>query len=481
MDLANLLGFNTTVIAAALVQGFLYFVGIFFVLYLIGYSTFLFLSVTVGSSMLYRRKREARYKSQLAVDCFVPITIIVPAHNESVTIVDSINSLLRLEYSLYEIVVVDDGSSDDTADCVVEAFGLHEIERPIRLQVPCNRARNIWSGKANGVPVILVSKDNGGKSDALNMGINVSNYPYFICIDADSLLQKDSLKEISAPLIENDGVVAVGGLIRPSNGIEFRDGALAARSLPSKIIPAMQVLEYDRSFLSARILFDQFNGNLIISGAFGLFKKDVVIAAGGYDRSTVGEDMELVTKLHVFCRTNGMDYRIRYAPDAVCWTQTPETLKDLTGQRRRWHRGLIECMAKHWRIFANLRYGLVSFASYTYFLVYELLSPFIELFGLATMAIAFAYDFINVPFMMMFFLIYAVFGSTMSLTAFFARAQTKDLTISRKDAVKAVALSLFEVTILRFVLALTRMLATFDRKKKGLHWEKVTRTKIDVS
>lgn len=481
MDFVNLLGLDTTVTAAAVVQGFLFFVGVFFISYLIGYSTFLFLSVAIGSSILYRRKREARYKSQLAVDCFVPITVIVPAHNESVTIVDSINSLLRLDYSLYEIVVVDDGSSDDTAKCVVEAFGLHEIERPIRLQVPCNTARNIWSGKVDGVPITLVSKDNGGKSDALNMGINVSNYPYFISIDADSLLQKDSLREISAPLIENDGVVAVGGLIRPSNGIEFHDGEPAAHSLPSKIIPAMQVLEYDRSFLSARILFDQFNGNLIISGAFGLFKKDVVIAAGGYDRSTVGEDMELVTKLHVFCRTNDIDYRIRYAPDAVCWTQAPESLKDLTGQRRRWHRGLIECMSKHWRVFANLRYGLVSFVSYTYFLVYELLSPFIELFGLATMAIAFAYDFINVPFMMMFFLIYAAFGSTMSLTAFFSRVQTQDLTISGKDALKAVALSLFEVTALRFVLALTRMLATFGRKKKGLHWEKVTRTKINAS
>lgn len=481
MDVANVLGYNTTVAAAATVQGFLYFVGVFFILYLIGYSTFLFLSVTVGSSILYKRKRESHYKSRLAVDCYVPISIIVPAHNESVTIVDSIKSLVRLDYSLYEIIVVEDGSTDSTAQCVIDAFDLKNIERPIRLQVPCNSARTIWSGKADGIPITLVSKENGGKSDALNMGINVSNYPYFICIDADSLLQKDSLREISAPLIEDDGVVAVGGLIRPSNGIEFRDGEPAACSLPAKIIPAMQVLEYDRSFLSARIMFDQFNGNLIISGAFGLFRKDVVIAAGGYDRATVGEDMELVTKLHVFCRTNAIDYRIRYAPDAVCWTQAPETLKDLTGQRRRWHRGLTECMTKHWRVFANLRYGLVGFVSYTYFLVYELLSPFIELFGLATMGIAFVYDFINVPFMLMFFLIYAVFGATMSLTAFFSRIQTRGLTISSKDAVKAIALSLFEVTVLRFILAVVRMLATFGRKKKGLHWEKVARTKIDAN
>ena len=294
----------TTVTAASFVQGFLYFVGVFFVLYLIGYSTFLFLSVTVGSSILYRRKREAHYKSTLEVDCYVPITIIVPAHNESVTVESSLRSLLNLDYTLYEVIVVDDGSTDDTAQVVVDAFGLHPIERPIRRQVPCAPELGVWYGRVGRVPVTLISKENGGKADALNMGINASQYPYFICIDADSVLQYDSLREVSAPLVEHENVVAVGGLVRISNGIRIKDGRLTNYSLPKKIIPAMQVLEYDRSFLSARILFDQFNGNLIISGAFGLFRKDLAIACGGYDLDTVGEDMELVTKLHVFCRTN---------------------------------------------------------------------------------------------------------------------------------------------------------------------------------
>ena len=317
---------TTTVTAASFVQGFLYFVGVFFVLYLIGYSTFLFLSVTVGSSILYRRKREAHYKSTLEVECYVPITIIVPAYNESVTVESSLRSLLNLDYTLYEVVVVDDGSTDDTAQTVIDAFDLHPIDRPIRRQVPCAPERGVWYGRVGRIPVTLISKENGGKSDALNMGINASQYPYFICIDADSVLQYDSLREIAAPLVEHENVVAVGGLVRISNGISIKDGRLTNYSLPKKIIPAMQVLEYDRSFLSARILFDQFNGNLIISGAFGLFRKDLAIACGGYDLDTVGEDMELVTKLHVFCRTNGRDYLIKYAPDAICWSQAPETL-----------------------------------------------------------------------------------------------------------------------------------------------------------
>lgn len=470
----------TTVTAAAFVQGFLYFVGVFFVLYLIGYSTFLFLSVTVGSSILYRRKRESHYKSALEADCYVPISVIVPAYNESVTIESSIRSLLKLDYTLYEIIVVDDGSTDDTAQHVIDAFDLHPIDRPIRRQVDCTPEREVWFGRSGRVSITLVTKDNGGKADALNLGINVAAYPYFICIDADSVLQYDSLREITAPLVENENVVAVGGLVRLSNGIEIKDGRLTRYSLPKKIIPAMQVLEYDRSFLSARILFDQFNGNLIISGAFGLFRKDLAIACGGYDRDTVGEDMELVTKLHVFCRTNNMDYLIKYAPDAICWSQAPDNLRDLIKQRRRWHTGLFESMTKHWRLLANLRYGLVGFFSYTYFLIYELLSPAIELFGLVTIAIAVAFNFINIPFMIMFFGIYAVFGAVMSLTAFFSRVQTRDLKLSAGDVLKALLLSVFEVTVLRFILATTRMLALVGYRKNRRRWDKLERKHINA-
>ena len=470
---------ETTISAAAVVQGFLAFVGVFFALYLIGYSTFLFLSVTVGSSILYKRKRESHYKSLLMVDCYMPISIIVPAHNESVTVVDSVRSLLNLDYALYEIVVVDDGSTDGTTDTLVQAFDLHRIERPIRLQLPCQPLEAVWTNAGGRVPLTLVRKANGGKADALNMGINAARYPYFICIDADSVLQRDSLREIVEPMLEDDRVVAVGGLVRPANGIILRDGTVAGYTLPRKIIPAMQVLEYDRSFLSARILLDQFNGNLIISGAFGLFRKDLVIAAGGYDPDTVGEDMELVTRLHVFCRTNGIDYRIRYAHDAICWSQAPETLHDLRRQRKRWHTGLFECMTKHWRMFANIRYGPVGLASYTYFLVYELLSPVIELFGIFTMVIAALFGFINVPFMIMFFLTYAVFGTVMSLTAFFSRVQTRDLRLSLTDIARSLLLSLLEVTVLRFIMAVTRMGALTGYRKRGRRWEKVTRTKID--
>ena len=457
---------------------FLECVGIFFILYMIGYASFLFLAVSVGSSTLYQLKRRNQLKNELLQEFYVPVTIVVPAHNEEVTIVSTIRSLLCLEYKLYEIVIVDDGSTDNTARLLIDAFEMKQIARPIHRMVPCQPEQAIFETQAFKVPITLICKKNGGKADALNMGINVSKYPYFVCMDADSVLQYDSLEKIVRPVLEDGTVVAVGGVVRPCNGAEIQNGHVSAYRMPSQILPCMQVLEYDRSFLAARILFDRFNGSIIISGAFGLFKKSVVIDAGGYDTTTMGEDMELVVKLHVFCREHNMPYRIRYATDAVCWTQAPDNLGDLCKQRRRWHIGLFDSLTRHRRMLANPKYGLVGFISYLYFLIYELFSPYIELFGVATVALAFAVDLINVPFMILFFLIYVVYSAILSLTAFFARIHTVDLKLGFTDVLKAIGLCTLELSFLRFILAWVRATALIGYRKRRHDWGQIQRKKI---
>lgn len=458
---------------------FLKIVGVFFIIYLIGYSTFLFLSVVVGSSELYKIHRQKTLQNFLPNDYFIPISIIVPAYNEEVTVVETVKSLLGLEYKLYEIIVVDDGSKDNTTLELINAFSMYPVQKPIRMQVDCKPIEYVYETNDYKVPITVIRKENGGKADALNMGINASSYPYFICMDADSVLQYDSLRNIVEPILTRDNVVAVGGLIRISNDVELERGRVKRYRLPKKLIPCMQVLEYDRSFLASRILFDKFNGSLIISGAFGLFRKDVVIDSGGYDRETMGEDMELVVKLHEYCTVNNIDYKICYATDAICWTQAPETLKDLKKQRKRWHLGLFQSMYKHRQILFNPKFGAVSFISYMYFLVYELLSPYIEIFGVLTMILAAMFNLINIPFMIMFFMIYAVFGSILSLTAFFSRMYTSDLELSVGDGLKACFLCIFEITILRFILAWVRGTAFRGYSDKKLHWEKVERKKIN--
>ena len=462
------------------IQFFLLCVEAFFILYMVGYASFLFLSVAVGSSDLYAAKRRNLLKNELGNDYYIPVSILVPAHNEEVTIEATVRSLLSLDYKLYEIVVVDDGSTDGTTQVLREAFHMWPIDRPIQRQIPCQPETEVYESREWKVPITLVRKKNGGKADALNMGINVSHYPYFLCIDADSVLQYDSLEKIVRPVLEDPTVVAVGGAVRPCNGAEIENGRVVRYRMPRSLLACMQVLEYDRSFLASRILFDRFNGNMIISGAFGLFLKSAVIAAGGYDSTTMGEDMELAVKLHVFCRENGRPYRIRYAADAVCWTQVPSRLGDLCRQRRRWHIGLFQSMMKYRGIMANPKYGAVSFVSYFYFLLYELFSPYIEVFGVFTTLLAFAVDLINVPFMILFFGIYVVYTALLSLTAFLARVHTVDLRLYFTDLLKAVGLCVLEVSCLRFVMAWVRMTALIGYRKKKHTWGHIERQKIDI-
>lgn len=464
----------------ALAQRVLEIISVFFVIYLIGYSTFLFLAVVVGSSDLYKRRQQKELKNTLLQEYYIPVSILVPAYNEEVTILDSISALLYLDYNIYEIIVIDDGSTDNTSKILIDAFDMKHIRRPVQRRVECNREEFIYEAMVGKVPVTLVRKKNGGKADALNMGINISKYPYFICMDADTALQRDSISKIIQPVLEQDNVIAVGGAVRPANDVEIKKGKVVNYHLPHKILPCMQVLEYDRSFLASRILFDKFNGSLIISGAFGLFRKDIVIEAGGYDRTTMGEDMELVVRLHEYCVLSKKPYCVRYASDAICWSQVPESLRDLRKQRKRWHIGLIQSMKKHRVMFFNSRFGVVSYISYLYFLLYELLSPYIELFGLAATLTAFCLDLINVPFMLLFFIIYAVFGCILTLTAFFARTQTIDLKIKAGDAFKAVGLCFLEVTCLRFIMAVVRMTAFSFGRKKEYDWGSIERRRINV-
>lgn len=465
--------------AAEIVKTIFYGVDLFFLLYLVCYSTFLLLSVLVGSLSLYEQKQRQGLYNYVHHDYFLPITIIVPAYNESITIIDTVESLFDLDYRLYEIIVVDDGSSDDTAQCLIHRYHLQEIQSPIRKKIPCSPEKSIHVSYEHKVPLTLIRKENGGKGDALNMGINAAEYPYFICMDADSVLQGDALRNIIRPVLEEPDVVAVGGLIRIVNDVVIEKGKVISYKMPKKLILCMQVLEYDRTFLAARLFFDRFNGNLIISGAYGLFRKDLVIRIGGYNRETLGEDMELVVRLHAFCRANQIPYRIRYAADAICWSQAPASLKDLRQQRRRWHLGLFQSIMAHRQILFNPQYGALSFISFLYFLVYELLSPYIEVLGIFTIAVACCFNLVNVPFMVLFFGIYAAFSALMSLTAFFSRIYSMNIRLHFKDFAKAIGLCMVENVGLRMILAYTRLTAFIGYQRKKQQWGQIERSKIN--
>lgn len=450
---------------------------LFFLIYLLCYATFLFFSVLLAGNHLYKKSELQKIHEELRHDYNIPVSVLVPAYNEEVTIVDSIQSLLNLDYPLYEIIVVNDGSTDETSKRVREAFSLKASERSLREHIPCKKCLGIYESSINDVPITLIEKENGGKGDTLNMGINAARHPFFLCLDADSILQRDSLQKITAPLKEHDHVIAIGGLVQIAQGATLKDGVVTKYRLPWNPIVCSQIIEYDCSFLGSRILMDSFQGNLIISGAFGLFKKDLVIAVKGYDTETLGEDMELVMKLHYFCRNNQRPYKILYESDAICWSQAPSSISDLSGQRRRWFLGLLQCMSKYRSIFANLRFGAVGIVSYLYYFIFELFAPMIEVLGLFIIALSIAMNKIDFHFFLILYIIYTAYCSCITFTAFLQRAYSQNFKVSFEDLFKAIYISLFQYMFLHWLLSFVRIKSLIGYEKKKHSWGTIERMK----
>lgn len=459
------------------VQQFMEFVAILFIVYMFLYTTFLFITVLIGALRLHERDRMNTLKNEIKHDYYMPISIIVPAFNEKVIIVDCIKSLLNQNYKLYEIVIVDDGSTDGTMEELLNAFSFHETNRPIQRKLPCKKEDRVFEAIVNRVKITLIRKENGGKGDALNMGINISKYPYFVTIDADSFLQMNSIEKIIQPVLKDEEVIAVGGMIRVAQSVKMVNGKVIDYKLPWHPLLGMQVIEYDRSFLASRILLDQFNGNLIISGAFGLYKKAVVIAVGGYKTNTVGEDMELVMRLHSFMLNNRHPYKIRYQSEAICWSQSPESVRDIITQRRRWHIGLFQSLKSYPEMPIRFRYKPVGFISYGAFFFFDLLGPFIEIFGIATIILAAFFDLLNVPFMINLFLIYTGYGILLSLTAFFQRVYTQGLRLHFLDVIKAICMVIIENALYRYLISLIRVTSILGYRKRKNTWGTIRRKK----
>ena len=307
----------------------------------------------------YNKTFSDDFHSYVDSDNLLPISLIIPAFNEQENIVQNIRSLMKINYPMYEVIVVNDGSTDKTGELVINAFHMHKIETSIRYQIPTSEIEGVYYSKE--YPKLLyVQKKNGGKSDALNAGINISRYPLFTCLDADSRVEKDALLRLSMEFIKDSRTVVAGGLVRIANGSKIVDGELKGFSMPKKLVERFQIVEYYRSFLMGRVFWSSTNSLLIVSGAFGLFRKQTVIDVGGYKRNTIGEDMEIVVRIHRYMRRHRKKYRVKFNEFSVCWTQGPMSLKDIRSQRRRWQIGLMDTLISHAGMTLNPRYGFVG-------------------------------------------------------------------------------------------------------------------------
>jgi cellulose synthase/poly-beta-1,6-N-acetylglucosamine synthase-like glycosyltransferase len=347
----------------------------------------------------YRNKNSFGDMSKIMASPLAPsITIIAPAYNEGLTIVENIRSLLSLRYVNYEVMVVNDGSKDDTLEKMIKAYDLEKIDQQIDPEWKSKPIRGIYKSKQRSFSKLtVIDKENGGKSDALNTGMALSENKYVGCIDVDCLLLPDALLHVVKSFYQRSAkrVIAVGGVIRVANSCKISGGQLEEIRLPKNWLARFQLLEYTRSFILGRMAWGRIDSLLIISGAFGFFDREIALAVGGYDTDTVGEDMEIVFKMRRFMHEKKLPYTIEYMPDPLCWTEVPEDLKIFVNQRDRWARGNLETLFKHKDMFFNAKFGRLGLLSYPYWFFYEWLAPLLEFFGLLTILLFYYLGILN--------------------------------------------------------------------------------------
>jgi cellulose synthase/poly-beta-1,6-N-acetylglucosamine synthase-like glycosyltransferase len=358
--------------------------------------------------------QEGRWRL-LGSDVAPVISILAPAHDEERTVTESVRSLLTLRYPNLEVVVVNDGSSDGTLERLRRDFDLVEIHSaPIRRRIHTQPIRGLYRSKRTPA-LVVVDKENGGKADALNAGLLVASGDLACAIDADTIVEPDALQRMVRPFLLDDRVVAAGGTLRVVNGCEVKAGRVVRQRAPRRFLEGVQAVEYLRAFLAGRVGWNRLGGNLIISGAFGLFRREPMIAAGGYRHDTVGEDMELVVRMRRRGHERDLPERIVFVPDPVAWTEVPRRLRVLARQRDRWHRGLTDVIERHRGILLNPRYGAMGLVVAPYFLLVELLAPVVELVGLLALAVGLALDALNVEFAILFLIV--AYGLGLLLTS----------------------------------------------------------------
>lgn len=345
-----------------------------------------------------------------------PVSVLVPAYNEALTILSSLQSVLQLEYHHYEVVVINDGSQDDTLQMLIEHFGLRPYPLPGKQDLPTARIRGIWRTPRDP-RLLVIDKENGGKADSLNAGINFASHPLVCCLDADSVLQRDSLSQAIIPFLDERSLVCCGGTVRVANGSRIENGFLVEPGIARSWLARFQTIEYLRAFLFGREGWSPLNALLIVSGAFGIFEKRTLIELGGYRVQTIGEDMELTIRLHRELKRRGRPYRIRFISAPVCWTEAPEDIKTLRNQRIRWQRGLLESLSSNLGLMFAPNGGTVGWLAFPFFLIYEALGPLIEFAAYVFIILGAILGFVRPDTVGLFFLVSVGLGVLLSVSA----------------------------------------------------------------
>ncbi len=362
---------------------------------------------------IYKNDEVSRY---IASDALPAISVLVPAHDMQATIETSVNCLLALSYATHEVVVVNDGSRDETLEHLRRAFDLYEVPSSYRSTVETKPVKACYRSRTRA-NLLVVDKVQGGKADAVNAALNAAQHPLVLCVDADTLLEHDALLRLARPFVLYPNVAAAGATVRVLNGCTVVNRNVEDVAMPRRFLAGLQVPEYLRGFLFGRLGWNALGGNLIISGAFGLFRRDYLVAVGGYDPASVGEDVELVIRLHRYLLQNDISYQMPFIPDPVAWTEVPADVTSLARQRERWHRGLATSLARNFELFFNYRYGKIGLVVFPFFVLGELLAPLVEFYGLLIVVLGLCMGLLGVQYAATFALVAWGYGVMVTLVA----------------------------------------------------------------
>ncbi len=451
-----------------------------FLLYFIGINSgYLVLSVVAFFTLpRFMRRQALQHSLPSSHSSFEPpISLIVTAYNEEAVIVSAVRSLLQLDYSEFEILIVNDGSKDRTLEVLQKEFQLVRFPEAFRLRVPHAPVRAVYQSTLYPELRVIDKVNGGGKADASNAGINGARFPLFCPLDADTILQRDSLKLMAQPFLEDRRTIAVGGTVRIANGCGVSSGFLTSVGVSRNLLALFQSVEYLRSFLVARVGFSAMDALPLISGAFGLFHKDSVIAVGGYRRDALGEDMELVMRLHRHFRLQGKPYRIKFVADATCWTEAPESRSMLKGQRVRWQRGLMESVMMNRELLFHPRSGLLGWFAIPFVFFFEGLGGLVEVVGLVFMILAVALGLISWHAFVAFMLVAIGLGLLLSTTALLLEEMTFHTYPKTKDLLLLFAAIVLENFGYRQLNAVWRVIGLYKWiTKSQAGWGEMTRT-----
>ncbi|MCP4314062.1 MAG: glycosyltransferase family 2 protein [Bacteroidetes bacterium] len=451
-----------------------------FIITVLIFSTYLMLTIFSAISLRkYLRKNSyVDYNSIVSSPLAPSLSVIAPAFNESPTIIDNIRTLLSLYYNNYEVVVVNDGSTDDSLEKMIENYQLEKVNYYFDYRLPCKRIRGVYKSENRSFKKLtVIDKANGGKADSLNAGLNVCRNDLVVSIDADSIMEQDALLKMAKPFMEakEKKVIGAGGVIRIANSCEISGGHINKINLPKQFLPRAQVMEYTRAFLMGRMAWSELDGLLLISGALGMFDREIVIQAGGYRTNTVGEDMEMVVRIRRYMADNNLDYDVVYIPDPLCWTEVPSSLRVLARQRSRWTRGTMETLWTHRKLMFNRKYGKLGMLGYPYWLMFEYLAPIVEFLGILWFIFLMISGRLNWPFFLLLTGFVYFFAVSLSIWSVLFEEITFHKYEKRRDVLRLIGTAFLEPVFYHPIIMLMSIKGNIDKLLKRNSWGKMER------